>query len=528
MMRETLQWVVNISSGGWAKALSRPPQNSPPEADDKDAQWQARLTENLFVDVAQARSDPWLLVNSISSQQAEKIMPTRTLSINKPINWILFALILAFVALSLGLSCRPRSEVATITILGEDLSNFQALASLKNNYEREHPIRLNFVGNAFDVFNQKANQDLSNGTGINDVILHYGFMVPTYVRNDWVLTAQEIEQLVPGTSLQSFKSDIFQNVWQEVAYYPKQPGAQPEYIGYPYAAATMVLVYNRTLFDDPARQTAYKAKYGEELVVPTDWKHFKQIAEFFTAPDGSSNGLVMEGASGGYIFWEWCNYAYNMGGGVMKKNHGWEGDANTPILIDSPETIAATKYYVSLKPYNYGDFFSTGQVEQQELMRTKKIAMAIMWSDSLPSLTNSPNANDFGFAPVPGTKSVIAGGPFLINKKSQHQREAAEYVLSMMQKSVQVELMKKGLISALKSAYDDPETKGIAYRDAVRHSLERGVYMVESGPDSGAVLDALEPALQRIWKGDTSVENGLRDARKEFEEKRAKIFAELK
>lgn len=440
-------------------------------------------------------------------------------------NWTVFATVACLlVALALGVFVMTLSPTApSIVILGEDFSNLHALESLKGQYEKRYGVKLDFIGDSFDTFNQKANQDLANGTGLHDVILHYSSVLHTFAGKGWVLTVPELKKFIPDANY-DFENDLFPGVWKESSYFPVQPGGEPVPVGYPFAANTMVLVYNRTLFEDPARRAAYQKQHGEELSTPREWEQFRRIASFFTPADHSSYGVILQGASGSPLYWEWCNFAFGMGGGVMKKEYGWQSDKDIALILDSPETVAATQFYVDLKPYNYGDFFSTGQAEQQENMRRQKVAMAIMWSDSLYELINGPNGKDFGFAPIPGKKSMIGGGTFYINKKSRMLPQACLYVVRMMERKSQVELMKKGLCSAVKSAYDDPEVRKLPYVDAVRDSLARGAYMLEAGPDSGLIRDTIETALQRIWKGEESVDGGLRAAQQTIRDKRAQIL----
>src|SRR5258708_1797108 len=71
---------------------------------------------------------------------------------------------------------RPKNS---LVILGEDFSNLHALESLKGEYRQKYGIDLEFVGASFDSFNQKANQDLANGTSLHDVILHYSSVLGT-------------------------------------------------------------------------------------------------------------------------------------------------------------------------------------------------------------------------------------------------------------------------------------------------------------------------------------------------------------
>ena len=424
-------------------------------------------------------------------------------------------------------SCSREEGKPRVLILGEDFSNTSALEHFREADESALNFQLEFVKNTFDVFNQKANQDLANGTGLYDVILHYSSVLSSYAKNRWVLTLAEQKALYPSADY-SFEKDIFPEVWKDSSFYPMTNGGQPEALGYPFAANTMVLVYNRQMFDGADRKIAYRNKYGEELVPPTSWPQFRRIAEFFTASDRSTYGIVLQGASGSPLYWEWCNFAFGMGGGVMKKHYGWEGASDTPLILDSKETVAATEFYVSLKPFNAGDFFSTGQAEQQELMRTKRIAMAIMWSDSLFALVNGPQGQQFGFAPIPGGKSMIGGGTFYVNRHSKHAKESVRYITSVMQKDAQVKLMTQGLTSGLRSAYDAPEVKKLPYADAVRRSLDRGVYMLESGPDAGLISNVIERTVQRIWKGESSAEMELKAATKEVGDQRNMLFTAQK
>ncbi len=70
--------------------------------------------------------------------------------------------------------------------------------------------------------------------------------------------------------------------------------------------------------------------------------------------------------------------------------------------------------------------------------------MAIMWSDYIPDLLKSPKAAQIGFAPIPGTKSMLGGATFFLNRSSKHPQEAIRYVLSLMTKEQQVQLAQRG------------------------------------------------------------------------------------
>jgi ABC-type glycerol-3-phosphate transport system substrate-binding protein len=412
----------------------------------------------------------------------------------------------------------PEALVASIQIncLAENTSHSEALESLRGEFEHEYRYLVDYEKLEATSLDRKSDNVLMNGVPYYDVILQNSYKLSTYMLNNWVHPLSYLRSLAPEADF-SFEADIIPKIWKEIGFFPVIKNSEPEPIGYPVTAATMLLVYNRKLFEDVRHKAAYRSEYSEDLIPPATWEQFRRIARYFTMPDEATFGVVLQGRDN-FLHFEWCNLAYNWGGGVMKKRYGWEGDADTPILIDSPETVAATKYYVSLKPYNYGDFFSTGQVEQQELMRTKKIAMAIMWSDSFYPLLQNRDAENFGFAPLPGSLSVIAGTTYFVSRYSRHPKESMQYILRMMKTETQVELAKRGLISALGSVYYNSEVVKLPYTRAVLESLKRGVRMLDTSKESADIMTATTAAIRRIWDAKVSAEKGLVEARRDIEE----------
>ena len=419
-----------------------------------------------------------------------------------------------------------------ITIIGENAANLKALQAMKGGYEDLSGTTITFRPHSFEDAFRKANQDLAEKTGLYDIIMQYNFSLSSFVRNSYVYTLDELDYEIPD-SLIDFEQNLFQNAWKEVGFYYKDPSNPPAgltKVGYPFGSNTMILAYNRDLFEDETQKAAYRAKYGVELSPPNTWGDYKNIAEFFTQESNSTYGVCLQGAVGSWLYYEWCNFVFGMGGSVMEKNWGWEGDVNTPVTIDSPEAVEATKLYVSLRPYNAGNFETIGAYEQLRMMKEGNIAMAIMWSDLLFELIAEDGGrfdNRFGFVPIPGNVSGLAGGSFFINRQSRSQKEALNYIIWVMQEENQVELVKRGLCSALRTAYDDPGVRDIPYTDALQKSLDRGAYMFEAGPDADMISHKITTYVQRMWNGEISVEAGLLQAKKEIEEERVRIFQAL-
>jgi multiple sugar transport system substrate-binding protein len=271
--------------------------------------------------------------------------------------------------------------------------------------------------------------------------------------------------------------------------------------------------------------------YNEELQVPTNWEQFARVAQFFTQPQNKTYGVCLQGAVGGWLYYEWMNFLFGMGGKVMDKKYGWQGDENTKILLNTPEAIKAAKYYYSLKPYSVGNFTNVDAYEQVKIMKEGNVAMAIIWSDLAYSTVVKPDNsfdNRFGFTPIPGNKSMLAGGSYFINKKSKNPEVAAKYILDLMQPKVQIELTKKGLCSALKTVYDDSEIQKIPYSNALKVSLARGVYMLEAGIDATMISDKITANLQKMWNNELTPEQAVESMQKEIDAERKAIYANVK
>jgi len=411
----------------------------------------------------------------------------------------------------------------TLNVLGEDTGTLAAIEAVKGRFEAATGIKVNCIKETFEALQQKASTDLSSGSGLYDII-----SLASYSRNGWVYSLSELKTLEPSLADEALERDLFPETWHEVGFFTINPAKGPEAVGYPFAANTMLLVYNKSLFERPAEQQAYRKRYRRELAPPKDWVAFREVAEFFTRPKEDQFGLVLQGASGGWLYYEWVNFAYSMGGGVMKKERGWQGDASTPLILGSPETQKATQFYVDLRPFSQGDFFSTGQNEQGELMRGGRAAMAIMWSDTLFAMLRAAPSQEFGFAPIPGGRSQIGGGSFYVNRHSKEPRLAAQFIHFLLQTDTQTELLQLGLCPPRRSAFQDAAASKVPYAKALQEALENAVYMAEAGPDSDLVQETVTAAVQKIARGAGDTATVLKAAQTDLEKKRSEIFAAVK
>lgn len=425
------------------------------------------------------------------------------------------------------LSC-SEDKTRSVTIIGEDSATMSSISKLKGEYEEKTGVKVNLVALPFEEALEKSNLDLSEGTALYDIILQYNFSLSSFVRNDYVYSLDKLNQFVSKDKL-NFENDLFMADWEEVGYYYKDfknPSLGKKKVGYPFASNTMLLVYNKEMFTNELNKSNYKEQFGKELLPPTNWEDFRNIASFFTNKEKNQYGVCVEGAEGGWLYYQWVNMLFGMDGKVMDKERGWEGSKETEILLNTPKGIETMKYFESLRDFNKGSFYDIDMYTQKELVKEGNVAMSLMWSDILYNLIDLENSEEsiFGFAPIPGNKSINAGGAYFVNKDSEHAEDAMNFIAWLMQKENQVKMIKNGLCSPVKSAYEDQNVQHIPYLKALKTSLERGVYMAEAGPDADLINQTITKYAQRVWRNELEPEQAMKLMQSEVEKGRVEIF----
>ncbi|UYO42190.1 extracellular solute-binding protein [Rhodopseudomonas palustris] len=408
-------------------------------------------------------------------------------------------------------------------ILGEDSSNLKAISEILPDFRRVSGIEVVAELADFSTALSKSTADLSAGTGYYDIVLQYNFSLSSYVRNRYILNIDELKH--GNADVFRFEHDILRNVWNELGFYAIPPFDNfnlIEPIAYPFAANTMILAMNRRILEDAAIIDAYKEEFHRPFRPPTTWEELARAANIISRTNPSLKGIALQGAAGGWLYYEWVHFLFGLGGRIMNKQYGWQSDLNTPLTLNSDAAVQAVKLYLSMKPANAGDFYSVDAVKQRDIMLEGKTAFALMWTDYIPDLT-SKAADMFTFAPVPGTASMIAGGCYFVNRKTRSAANAAALISYLLSPSIQKRLAKRGLFPPTAPPFNEPEILQIPYMPAVRDSLMRGIYMAEAGPDADLISQEITNALQLAWKGEIRPEQAPTNATKAISEGRKSL-----
>ena len=241
----------------------------------------------------------------------------------------------------------------------------------------------------------------------------------------------------------------------------------------PCMSDATVFAYRKDLFADAANKTAFKAKYGKELEPPKTWDDFKNVAAFFTKPDGKQYGAAVyyskeyDGATMGFdqLLWSF--------GGDLSKDGKVEG------VLNSPTGVKALQYYIDLKKFtppgseNY--YFSECLRDFQE----GKVAMAESWFAFLPDLTGDKNKfkEQTGYFPIPSGPSgqfVSLGGQGVsISSYSKKQDDAKKFLAWFEKEDTQIKWVALGGLTA---------NNKVAATDAFKTATPYNTVFTESVP----------------------------------------------
>jgi len=399
-----------------------------------------------------------------------------------------------------------------LRVIGEAVSTIDAVEAAAKEYSAKTGIQIVVEKYEFETALQKSTLDLTSKTGQYDIILQYAAALGKFARQGHIFKMETLTHSLPPSAWGKFKpaKDLFPNVWNELSWYDSTC------YGYPFAANTMYMWYRKDLLTAPAEKSAFRTRFGYDLKAPETWQQYRDIAEFFTRPSEGLYGTAIQGKRHPAVWYEWLNFSFSFGGGVMDKKHGWEYG---PIVVNSPENIQATKFYKSLLAFSPPGATNYTWDDALTSMQQGKIALAVMWSDAVAGLEDPKSsrvAGKMGYAPLPagprGSMAQIAGGSYFVSRYSKHPGESIKFILWLMQPENQVKQQLHGGSSAAQDTYLNVDVSKIPYTQAQLESLKRARYMTDSVPETDQISDILQVNLSEILTGQTTVEIGLNKA----------------
>ncbi|HET6219315.1 MAG TPA: extracellular solute-binding protein [Acidobacteriaceae bacterium] len=346
----------------------------------------------------------------------------------------------------------------------------------------------------------------AGGAGYDIVVMRHRLLGALIQKHQ----VQPIDSLLtgPGVHDPSFQpqQQLFPNWWRELSWYGDK------IYGYPYTGLTAYLCYRKDLLDDPENKRKFKARYHREIAVPSNWKEYVQLAEFFTRPSDHFYGTYISGKQGLAMWYEWLNFIYSFRGDILDTQHGWEyGD----IVVNSPQNVAATQQYMRMIALSPPDTLNYGWNEAQAALQQGHAFMGLLWSDQaylLEDPETSKVAGKIGYSLIPSNtaqrSSQLEGLTYLIPTESQHPREAYRFLEWAMSDQVQTPQTLDGSNSIRESVYGNSRVKGMPYTAAFLASIPIAREK-PTIPESSQMTEAAERRLSEIVTGKESPRSGL-------------------
>ncbi|NLJ04841.1 MAG: extracellular solute-binding protein, partial [Exilispira sp.] len=302
--------------------------------------------------------------------------------------------------------------------------------------------------------------------------------------------------------------------------------------------------YRKDLFDHPEEKENFLTKYGYELKVPETYDQFRDVAEFFTRKAGEKlagktltadfYGTSHSNKPTAFLWYDFVNYLMAFGADNI-----YDPETLKPTF-NSPEAIAAGKYYVSLVPFLPPGHMTMSSGESTAMFAEGSVAMIIEYFQRVIDMGFNPEKSkvfdkiDFGLCPsvqgIEGREHAAHFGGNCIslyglsaNKEAAYKTIELAFSAPIIKKVFLEKYTPYGWIPPRPSVLEDPES--IAAVPLMKNITKRlldpeNVYYFEMPtlPEYYASIDICGAALSSALAGETDVETAFNKAQEELEE----------
>nr|BAL55919.1 extracellular solute-binding protein [uncultured Chloroflexota bacterium] len=396
---------------------------------------------------------------------------------------------------------QPPAEPVTLTIIMEQVPDYDIVAELTKQFEAEHPqIRIRFDAMPYDAMRDKILTSFLASSATYDVIIVDNPWMDEFARAGFLLPLDEYIAKTEGYDFNDFVGPL-----REIGI------VDGKIYGVPYYNYALGLIVRQDLFDNPDYQAKFQQEYGKPLQVPTTLEEYIQVGKFFKSQ--SIYGAAMQPQRGYKIFEEWKNWLYAAGGNLM--------DAQGNVILDSPEARKALEMYIEMyKEAAPPDSLNWGFDEALRSMASGESATMISYNWMLPTL-NKPGgpagelAGKFALYEVPGGKAVLGAWHWAIPKNTANADAAWTFISWLTSKAVDKQRVILGGAPTRVSVMTDAEVwqKGFGqqYYETVLKILEDAEPLAR-GNHAEEIINEVGTYLNSAVAGEMSVEKALKTA----------------
>ncbi len=408
----------------------------------------------------------------------------------------------------------------TIKVIAEMHNPTMAMEAQLENFKALTGITVELEYGPMNSVVQKEMLALQSGTGEYDVVSAPFQFIGSFVENGYL---KSIDGMMDDKSLALADfdaSNMVKGMWDVAANW------KGSYYGVPSNTCIQILAYRKDLFENPSEKAAFKAHYGYELDVPTDWDTYYDIAEFFTRGKGEMlagqkldsdfYGITFSGKRHDAAVCDWQSIAWSFGGGTF----GDDGN----LIINNADNIEALDYILSLREFAPPGISNNTWDEKTTQFQQGLVAMTIIFNDCAPSIEdpeNSVSAGKMGYAVVPIKNRNIGGNygawAFYIPESSKNQEAAWQFLQWVSTPTVQRNIViNGGGFPSLQSLYEDQDLAAqLPYWEG-----SYGAYQICSAkpriPEWNSINNVIMLQLSRAYNDEVSAKQALDDAAAEI------------
>ncbi len=386
---------------------------------------------------------------------------------------------------------KPMGEQVTLTIIMEEVPDYDIVAKLTPKFEAEHPnIKIKFDAMPYDAMRDKILTSFLAPEATYDIIIVDNPWMDEFALADYLTPLDDYIANTPGYDFNDFVAPI-----RDIGV------VNGKIYGVPYYNYALGLIVRQDIFDEKGIQ------------VPTTLDDYLKTIQSLTDKDKGFYGAAMQPQRGYKIFEEWKNWLYAAGGNLF--------DEQGNVILDNEAGVRALKMYKeayeTAAPPNS---LNWGFDEAMRAMAAGQAATMMSYNWMLPTLNNPEGpagdlAGKFALYPVPGGKAVLGAWHWAIPHNSKNKDAAWTFISWLTSKEVDKERVIMGGAPTRASVMNDPEVweKGYGkdYYQTVLKILSNSEPLAR-GPKAEEIIQVVGTELNAAVAGEKSVEQALKDA----------------
>jgi len=409
---------------------------------------------------------------------------------------------------SLGAAAQPYRGQAIQVVLPTWKNAFETIGK---DFTAQTGINVTVTLLPFDDLYEKVLLDAKTGVGTYDVVAVESTWTGSFYGGGATV---DVEPFFKSQALAdpSYANGDFMNLRRYAIWNGKQYG-----LG--MYASSHLLYYRADLFEAPAYQAQFKAKYGAALQPPQTWDQYKNVAEFFNTVDWKTpsgekgHGVIIIGKRGPDY---WTLFLDRFSGmmNLEQKQRVDLIDGQHNVTFDNDTGVRAMQAYADDLHYAPAGALEVDQSAAWASFMAGNAAMVEQWHTMLQHVTNPAQSKVAGKVKVafePGRRPCIGGWGLGISAASKHKEAAFLFAQYATNKENDLRaFLIDGKFPGRKSTLETPDMAKVypGDRSVLWGSIEAASYTPQL-PEVSALREPFERETAKVLVGQENAKSAV-------------------